>query len=205
MIVRLELAPGAVVNESSLMEDLGLGRTPIREALQRLRRDELITIIPRRGAFVTSLDIDDLPTLFSSRAVIEPHLAELAAHRGAETHWAEIELVLASTTDPTVASDVEAMLEADFRSHQIMWEAADNRFLTATAEMMYAQSNRLWHLYLAEIEDMAPALDEHHDILDALRSGDGSRAAQLTEHHIRAFESKIREGMQRRLDPEPAR
>jgi DNA-binding GntR family transcriptional regulator len=201
MIVRLELAPGSVINESSLMEELGIGRTPIREALQRLRRDELVTIIPRRGAFVTSLDIDDLPMLFNSRAVIEPHLAELAALRGTEAHWADIEAVLAGIRDPAVGSDTEAMVEADNRCHEIVWDAAGNRFLTATAAMLYAQSNRLWHLYLAQITDMGPALEEHRQILDALRSGDGARAARLTEDHIRAFEGEIRAGMQQRLQP----
>ncbi len=199
MIVRLERAPGSVLNESELMDELGIGRTPIREALQRLRRDELVTILPRRGVFVTSLDIDDLPVLFNARAVIEPHLAEVAAHRGGTEHWDEIEAVLAETEDPAVSADTEAMLEADNRCHQIVWAAADNRFLTPTAEMLYAQSSRLWHLYLGEITDLGPALDEHRSILDALRAGDGTRAAQLTETHIRTFEVEIREGMQRRM------
>lgn len=199
MIVRLELAPGSVLNESALMVELGIGRTPIREALQRLRRDELVTILPRRGVFVTSLDIEDLPVLFNARAVIEPHLAELAAVRGSEQHWDEIATVLAETDDPTVLADTEAMLDADNRCHEIVWSAAGNRFLTPTAQMLYAQSSRLWHLYLGEIGDMAPALDEHRAILFALRAGDAGAAARLTEEHIRTFEAEIREGMQRRM------
>lgn len=203
MIVRLELAPGSVLNESSLMTELDIGRTPIREALQRLRRDELVTILPRRGVFVTSFNIDDLPVLFNSRAVIEPHLAELAARRGTEDHWMEIETVLAVTDDPTVATDTEAMLEADSRCHAIVWNAADNRYLTPTAEMLYAQSSRLWHLYLGEIGDMSPALDEHRAILSALRAGDGAEASALTEEHVRTFEQEIREGVQQRMAFEP--
>ena len=199
MIVRLELAPGSVLNESALMVELGIGRTPIREALQRLRRDELVTIIPRRGIFVTAPDISDLPALFNARAVIEPHLAELAALRGTEHHWGELEAVLTETRDPSVSADTEAMLDADNRCHEIVWAAADNRFLTPTADMLYAQSSRLWHLYLGEIADMAPALDEHREILGALRAGDGIRAARLTETHIRTFEDEIREAMQRRM------
>lgn len=203
MIVRLELAPGSVLNESALMEELGIGRTPIREALQRLRRDELVTILPRRGVFVTSLDIDDLPMLFNSRAVIEPHLAELAARRGTAKDWDEIERVLADVEDPTSTSDNESLLEADNRCHEIVWQAAGNRFLTATAAMLYAQSSRLWHLYLGEIADMGPAVAEHRKILAALRAGDGARAAKLTEEHIRTFEDEIRASMRERLEPGP--
>ena len=93
------------------------------------------------------------------------------------------------------------MLEADNRCHEIVWHAAGNRFLTATAAMLYAQSNRLWHLYLGEIADMGPAVAEHRKILDALRAGDGSKAAQLTEEHIRTFEREIRASMRQRLEP----
>ena len=200
MIVRLELAPGEVLNEAELMDKLELGRTPIREALQRLRRDQLVTILPRRGVFVTSVDIDDLPMLFNSRAVIEPHLAELAAVRGSVEDWNEIEEILARAEDPAAASDAETLLEADNRCHEIVWKAAGNRFLTATADMLYAQSNRLWHLYLSEIDDMRPAVAEHRKIVEALRAGDGTRAAQLTEKHIRTFEQEIRQRMQKRLE-----
>jgi len=200
MIVRLELAPGSVLNEADLVDGLGIGRTPIREALQRLRRDELVTILPRRGIFVTSIDIDDLPMLFDSRAVIEPHLAELAALRGGDEHWNAIETVLAEAEKPAVKSDTESMLEADHRCHEIVWHAAGNRFLTATAEMLYAQSNRLWHLYLGDIEDMGPAVAEHRKILDSLRAGDGALAAELTEQHIRTFEQGIRERMHERME-----
>ncbi len=203
MIVRLELAPGSVLNESHLIDELGIGRTPIREALQRLRRDELVTILPRRGVFVTSFDIDDLPLLFNSRAVIEPHLAELAARRGAEADWDEIERVLVDAEDPDMASDTESLLEADNRCHEIVWHAAGNRFLTATAAMLYAQSSRLWHLYLGEIADMSAAVAEHRKILDALRAGDGAKAAKLTEEHIRTFEREIRASMQQRLEATP--
>lgn len=201
MIVRLELAPGSVLNESALMEELDIGRTPIREALQRLRRDELVTILPRRGVFVTSLDIDDLPMLFNSRAVIEPHLAELAARRGSDRDWDEIEKVLADVEEPTTATDNELLLEADNRCHEIVWHAAGNRFLTATAAMLYAQSSRLWHLYLGDIADMGPAVAEHRRILAALRAGDGAAAAKLTEEHVRAFEEEIRTSMRDRLEP----
>ena len=203
MIVRLELAPGSVLNESELMDDLGLGRTPIREALQRLRRDELVTILPRRGVFVTSIDIDDLPVLFSSRAVIEPHLAELAAHRGTDEDWDAIEAVLVEAERQSASkdrADIESLLEADNRCHEIVWHAAGNRFLTATAAMLYAQSNRLWHLYLSDIANMGPAVSEHRKILDALRAGDGTKAANLTEEHVRAFEQEIRERMHERLE-----
>ena len=72
MIVTLQLAPGAVVRDDVLQAELGLGRTPIREALQRLVRDQFVTIIPRRGMFVSSIDVSELSTLYETRAILEP-------------------------------------------------------------------------------------------------------------------------------------
>ena len=71
MIVTLELAPGAVVRDELLQQQLGLGRTPIREALQRLVRDQFVTIIPRRGMYVSSIDVSELSTLYETRAILE--------------------------------------------------------------------------------------------------------------------------------------
>jgi DNA-binding GntR family transcriptional regulator len=81
-----------------------------------------------------------------------------------------------------------------------MWEAAGNRFLVDTLDMLYAQSDRLWHLYLADVADMSHAVEEHGEIMDALRSGDGERAGELTEDHIRSFDAQIRAAVTERLE-----
>ena len=82
MIIGVDLAPGDVVREDVLQEQLGIGRTPIREALQRLARDQFVTVIPRRGMFVSSIDVSELSLLFETRTVMEPYAARLAALRG---------------------------------------------------------------------------------------------------------------------------
>ena len=81
LIVSLELRPGAVINERELMERLGIGRTPVREALRRLAQERLVEVFPRRGTFVTSVEIRDLARLSEVRAVLEPEAARLAAER----------------------------------------------------------------------------------------------------------------------------
>ena len=82
MIVRLDLAPGDVLREDELRTRLGIGRTPIREALQRLAREHFVTVIPRRGMFVAGIDVGELSMLFETRTVLEPYAARLAAARG---------------------------------------------------------------------------------------------------------------------------
>ncbi len=197
MIVRLEFAPGDVLREDELRRRLGIGRTPIREALQRLAREHFVSVIPRRGMLVAGIDVSELSTLFETRMVLEPYAARLAAARGGDEHWAQMEEALARTTTATL--DPGQLLEIDRRCHELMWEAAGNRFLLDTLDMLYAQSDRLWHLYLADVGDMDHAVGEHRAILAALRAGDGAAAAELVEAHVRSFDDQIRAAVTSRL------
>ena len=197
MIVRLDFAPGDVLREEALQETLGMSRTPIREALQRLAREHFVTVIPRRGMFVSGIDVSELGLLFETRSVLEPYAARLAAARGTSEHWDAMEAALDGVG---AASGNQDLMEIDRQGHEIMWEAAGNRFLVDTLDMLYAQSDRLWHLYLAEVADMTHAVDEHGEIMDALRSADGDRAGELMEEHIRSFDAQIRHAVTDRLN-----
>jgi DNA-binding GntR family transcriptional regulator len=198
MIVHLEFAPGDVLREDDLRQVLGIGRTPIREALQRLAREHFVTVIPRRGMFVSGIEVGELSMLFETRMVLEPYAARLAAARGTDASWAVMADALAPTEAPGLApTDLMAI---DRTCHEIMWEAAGNRFLLDTLDMLYAQSDRLWHLYLSDVADMNHAVAEHKAILDALSSGDGDDAAALVESHLRAFDAEIRAAVTARLE-----
>ena len=173
-----------------------MSRTPIREALQRLAREHFVTVIPRRGMFVSGIDVSELSLLFETRSVLEPYAARLAAARGTDEHWDAMEAALAGVGS---ASGNQDLMDIDRRGHEIMWEAAGNRFLVDTLDMLYAQSDRLWHLYLADVADMTHAVDEHGEIMEALRSGNGDRAGELMEAHIREFDTQIRAAVTERL------
>jgi GntR family transcriptional regulator, rspAB operon transcriptional repressor len=198
MIVRLELAPGAVIRDDELQATLGVGRTPIREALQRLERDQFVTVVPRRGMFVSGVDVADLSILYETRAILEPYAMRLACARGTAEHWDEMRAELKTVR---ARSTPDELLEIDRRCREIVWEAADNRFLTGTLDMLYAQSDRVWHLYLGDVADIHLMIDEHREILAALEAGDADRAAELIEAHMRAFDAQIRAAVQRRLTP----
>ncbi len=196
-IVRLDFAPGDVLRENELQESLGLGRTPIREALLRLQREHFVTVIPRRGMFVSGIEVEELSMLFETRAVLEPYAARLAALRGTPAQWDDMEATLEQTGNTGL--DDEAQLALDRRCHEIIWTASGNRFLLDTLDMLYAQSDRLWHLYLSDVADMQHAVDEHQAILAALRSGDGDTVATLVETHVQSFDTQIRNVVTARL------
>jgi DNA-binding GntR family transcriptional regulator len=196
MIVRLDLAPGDVIREDQLQATLGLGRTPIREALQRLVRDQFVTVIPRRGMYVSNIDVSELGLLYETRAILEPYAMRLACARGQQSHWDDMAAVLEQAT---ATSTPDELIDIDRRCRELVWEAADNRFLTDTLDMLYAHSDRLWHLYLGDVADLHLMIQEHREILVALQAGDADTAAELIEAHMRAFDEQIRNAVQRRL------
>jgi DNA-binding GntR family transcriptional regulator len=189
LIVTLELAPGDALREDVLQAALGIGRTPIREALQRLAREQFVTVVPRRGMFVTGIDAGELPLLYETRAVLEPYATRLAAERGSTEHWDAMADALAGAARRGITP--AELIDIDRRCHELTWAAAGNRFLTHTLDTLYAQSDRVWHLYLAGVADMGDAVAEHTEILAALRAGDAPTAAKLSEHHVRAFDAQI--------------
>ena len=193
LIIRLDLAPGDVVREADLQSRLGIGRTPIREALQRLARDHFVTVIPRRGMFVSAIDVGELSMLYETRAIMEPYAARLATIRGTRRDWDEMAAVLAETERP--GKQPVELLELDRRCHEIIWRASGNRFLTDTLDTLYAQSDRLWHMYLAGVTDMGHAVDEHAAIHDALVAGDADGVAALIEAHVKSFDAQVRDAL----------
>lgn len=197
MIIRLELAPGDVVREADLQAALDMSRTPIREALQRLARDHFVSVIPRRGMFVSAIEFDELAMLYETRSIMEPYAARLATRRGTQRDWDEMAGVLEETTEP--GKQPGELLELDRRCHEIIWRAAGNRFLTATLDTLYAQSDRLWHMYLADVHDMGHAVDEHAEIHAALVAGDADRVADLIEEHVNSFDAQVRSAVADRL------
>src|SRR5581483_540246 len=129
LIVSLELAPGAVIDERDLIERLGIGRTPVREALRRLALERLVEVYPRRGMFVTGVDVRQLARLSEVRAVLEPEAARLAAGRATDADREELDALL----EELDAGGAELM-ELDERIHRAVYRAAHNDLLEATLE-----------------------------------------------------------------------
>lgn len=190
-IVSLALAPGAVIDEAELQAELELGRTPIREALQRLALEKLVVILPRRGMFVSEIGVTDLGRLFELRLDLESLAARLAAQRGAAGHWEEMKAVLDALPPEGETLDNDALIAIDEACHHIIYQAADNPFLRDALITFYALSLRFWYFFLADMGSMLETVEEHRAILEALREGQPEQAAALLAGHIRSFQEEI--------------
>ena len=189
-IITLKLAPGAVIDEAELQDELGLGRTPIREALKRLALENLVTIVPRRGIFVTEIGINDLQRLLEVRVVLEKQAARLAAQRGTPAHWQRMESLLGDVIANDAASD-EEIIHTDESFHEIIYEAADNHFLRDTLKVLLSLNERLWYFFLSDLKNIDEAVDDHRGILHCLKQRDGDQAATLMEQHIHGLQEKM--------------
>ena len=192
LIVSLELPPGSAITEPELTVRLAIGRTPVREALRRLALERLVEVYPRRGMFVTTVDVRDLVRLCEVRAVLEPEAARLAAERATRADLDEINGLLEELADPRRRED-RALIELDERIHRAIYRCSHNQLLEETLEWYYTHALRIWMLALDRTPDLEGAVLEHHALLDAIARGKGERAAELMHEHVEHFEETMRD------------
>ena len=178
-------------SDLELMDPLGLGRTPVREALRTLANENLVDVYPRRGMFVAGIDTRDLAALAEVRSVLEPFAARLAAQRANPQDRAETIQLLAELDALGSNPDHHALLEIDQRMHHHIYSCAHNAFLERTLDQYFVHALRIWALALHNITNLEAAVREHHDLLAAVRDGDADRAADVMFKHVDGFESAI--------------
>lgn len=190
-IITLELPPTSAIDEQALMEELRLGRTPIREALQRLAAENLVSIIPRRGMFVAEISLTDLQQVFELRMMLEGFCARLAAQRVSERQLADMERLI-QELEHVPGGDRKALMSIDEQYHELLYEAADNEFLADSLRRLHALSFRIWHLVLDRLDSVREAMEQHIEITKALRARDEERAEKLLQQHISEFQKEIK-------------
>jgi len=192
LIVTLELPPGSLVSERELQERLGLGRTPVREALRALARERLVEVYPRRGMFVSSVDVRDLAGLSEVRNTLEPRAARLAAERATASDRQTIDLLLDELGQVHEEPDERALIDLDQRIHRQVYRCAHNPFLEETLNEYYVLTLRIWFLALDRIVRLEDAIKEHRELLLAIRAGDAAGAEEAMRRHVTGFENAIR-------------
>jgi DNA-binding GntR family transcriptional regulator len=191
MIVSLELRPGAVIDERDLMARLGIGRTPTREALRRLAQERLVEVYPRRGMFVTSVEIRDLASLAEVRSVLESHAARLAAERATDEDRSALESLL-DDLDTQADLGTSELMALDERIHRQIYRSAHNAFLEATLEEYYVLALRIWYLALDRARTLEQSVLGHRELLEAIRDGDAALAEETMRRHVLDFEEAMR-------------
>jgi DNA-binding GntR family transcriptional regulator len=190
MIVRLELPPGDAVSEAMLSERLGIGRTPIREALQRLARERLVQILPRRGVIVSDINVKAQLRLLEVRREVERLVARSAARRASPEERARFAELAKAFERAARTNDDVAFLRIDREFNELCLVAARNEFATTAMQLMASLSRRFWYLHYKQAADMPETAKLHADIAREIAAGDADAAGKAADallDNIEAF------------------
>ncbi|SMH56841.1 GntR family transcriptional regulator [Mesorhizobium australicum] len=192
MIVTLELSPGSVTTEGALIERIGLGRTPVREAIQRLAWEGLLEVRARAGLAVTPLHASDWVKIIDARRGVEAVLARAAARHATRETAQRFHDALLAMRKAVVAGNVLAFLQADKALDEAMADASDNPYAAMVAEPLQIHSRRFWYRYQAE-SGLSAAADRHMTLIKAVLEGDGDEAAAESDRLMALLRSYAEE------------
>lgn len=192
LITTLQLPPGAFLSELALADRLGIGRTPIREALQRLARDGLVLVVPRRGILVSEINLKTQLRLIETRRVLEALLARLAAERADAAERRRFEEIAAAMRGAAAASDDIAFMRLDREFNQLTAAAARNDFAVRSIAHMTALSRRFWYQHYKEVGDLGLSARLHAEVAEAIAGRDGAAASAASNALMDYIESFTR-------------
>ena len=190
-IISCEYRPGDAINEAQLTAALGIGRTPIHQALHRLEVEGMVTIMPRKGVMVTALSLNDVLDMIEVRVSNEQLCIKLAVERAHDTDIKAMRDILERTPQLLANHDVTELMSLDLQFHMSISAAAHNRVLAELLRNLHEKQARFWYLTLSENHHSQRIYDEHMHILEAVEQRDGDAAVAAIHHHIDDFRRAI--------------
>lgn len=180
-IVTLAVPPGEVVSEAQFSQRLGFGRTPVREALQRLARERLVRILPRRGIVVAAVDVGEQLRLLEVRREIERLVARAAARRADDRQRARFREIAEGMERAAAAEDGTGFLRLDRALNLLVLEAARNEFAAAAMALMHGLSRRFWYINWRRAAGLPQAATVHAGLARAIAEREEERAAEASD------------------------
>jgi DNA-binding GntR family transcriptional regulator len=191
-LIMLDIAPGEPINEGRLAEELGFGRTPVREALKRLETDHLVASFPRRGTFATTVDITELAAISEVRQLLEPLAARKAALNTSEPLRADLREVAEALETLDGSRGRRELMEYDLDVHRLIYRAAGNHHLQEPLIRLDNLATRIWCMVLDRLPAVEEHIVEHRRLIQAILDGDADRAEALAADHVSHFEEMVR-------------
>ncbi|MEP7452390.1 GntR family transcriptional regulator [Phyllobacterium sp. SB3] len=189
MIVTLKLEPGAIVNERALTDITGMGRTPVREAVQKLAWEGLMEIRPRSGIAIAELNPQDFAKVLDAREGIERVLARGAAQYGAQLHHRRLKEASDAMSKAVTSEDVTGFLVADKTFDTVLGQAASNPFAARLASPLQTHSRRFW-FRLQRPGGLQQSVSAHKALIEAIierNPEDAEKAATKLIEHLRVL------------------
>ena len=189
-LISLHVAPGAPIDEDALTRELGVGRTPVREAVRRLALEGLVVVYPRRGTFASTIDITSLSDITDVRSQLEPHAAARAAALADEADRQEAAALVAELE--RAAASQRSLIELDARVHRFVHRCSRNPYLARDLDRYLNMSLRIWHLTFDRLPPLDDPVGEHRALLEAIGRGDAEAARAIALEHVLGFAREMR-------------
>jgi GntR family transcriptional regulator, rspAB operon transcriptional repressor len=190
-IITCKFKPGECINEASVSELLGYGRTPVHQALDRLMLEEMVEVIPRKGVIVKPVILHDVMQMIDVRMVNETHCARLAATRADDTHIKALTGVLNRARQAIAGRDVHAMMMLDREFHLQLAAASKNFELAEVLRKLNERSLRFWFISFNTPDHHRSFQEQHEAIFAAVRDRDADGAESAMRAHIDAFRRSV--------------
>jgi DNA-binding GntR family transcriptional regulator len=183
--------PGEYLNESFVSANLGIGRTPVHQAIDRLMVEGLVEVIPRKGVIVKPISLDEVRQIIEVRLLNECYGVRLAAEHADQTEIDHLEDVLARSRESLAARNNEQMMILDREFHGVLAQASRNDVLAEQLGRLHDRSLRFWVIALNAPGHLQAVYDEHQAILTQIRNHDPDAAEKAMRLHIEDFQHNI--------------
>ncbi|MDN5292923.1 MAG: hypothetical protein PWQ91_490 [Eubacteriales bacterium] len=194
-IISGRLKPGERLMEVQLAEEMGVSRTPVREAIRKLELEGFVVMVPRKGAYVADISLKDIADVFEVRAALEGLAAALAAERITEEELEQLERLLVQLAEKIEKNDLTGLIEIDTQFHEVLYRACRNAKLVQILGNLREQIQRFRATSLASPGRMKFALDEHKKIVEAVAERNVELARALAQEHIENAENSLLEAL----------
>jgi len=190
-IILGRLKPGERLMEVQLAEEMGVSRTPVREAIRKLELDGFVVMVPRKGAYVAGITLKDITDVFEVRAALEAMAAGLAAERITDEEMDQLERSLVQISESHTGDDINAIVKGDTEFHNLIYQASRNQRLVQIITHLQEQIQRFRMTSLSQPGRTKFALDEHKKIVEAISDRNVELAQMLAREHIENAEQSL--------------
>jgi DNA-binding GntR family transcriptional regulator len=193
-ILTLQLRPGMFLNELTLSEMLGIGRMPVHQAVQRLKSEGLVEVIPRKGLVIRPDSLKDMLSLLEARLAMEPNITALAAERASKEQIAALKKIVMDSKRIVNQSERMSFMSLDRAFHALIGDAAGNKILADAQRPLHERSELIWHLRVMREDGLVVNQREHMNIFTAIAERDAHAARKAMEDHIHSLHNRILDG-----------
>ena len=197
-IILGDLKPGERLMETKLADELGVSRTPVREAIRKLELEGLVVMTPRKGAEVADINLQDLKEVLEIRKALETLAVQLACKNASEEDVQKLKDANNAILKAVKAKDVDLIMENDLKFHDVILAVAGSKRLEKILDQLRAHIFRYRHAYIVAMDAKETIVDEHNKIIKCIKDKNTRSARKEVEHHIESQEKFIRETLNAR-------